>query len=204
MVGVEASRITMRNIYNYIYLPLFLNNETNWIFLLFIKTYKLKLCNSTSTVFLIFLLKKILRLISAINPMFEWNLYVPQTIFWGHYLIYNLKSLLKKPKTTKYLICMLKLRCMKVHNHWYRALDYSSLKVLCILDIKTLKFLFSRSNMSLNIIIDVYSWVVWVMCFSKQRRGKVRCVKKSCTTVCSSLLRECPQTTQNISTWHSV
>lgn len=48
MVGVEASRITMRNIDIYIYLPLFLNNETNWIFLLFIKTYKLKLCNSTS------------------------------------------------------------------------------------------------------------------------------------------------------------
>lgn len=203
MVGVEASRITMRNIDIYIYLPLFLKNETNWIFLLFIKTYKLSY--ATPQVFLIFLLKKILRIISTINPMFEWNLYVPQAIFWVHYSIYNLKSLLKKTtKTTKYLNCMLKLRCMKVHNHWYRALDYSSLKVLCILDIKTLKFLFSCSHMSLNIIIDVYSWVVWVMCFSKQRRGKVRCVNKSCITVCSSLLRKCPQTTQNISTWHSV
>lgn len=90
---------------------------------------------------------------------------------------------------------MLRLRCMKVHNHWHWTLDYSSLKVLGILDIKTLEFLFSSSNMSLNVMIDVYSWVVWVMCFSKQRRGKVRRVKKSRTTMCSSLLGQGPQTT---------
>lgn len=71
MVGVEVFRIIMRNIDIYIYLFLFLNNEINWIFLFFIKIYKLKLCNFISIVFLIFLLKKILRFILVINFMFE-------------------------------------------------------------------------------------------------------------------------------------
>lgn len=58
MVGVEASRITMRNIDIYIYLPLFLNNETNWIFFALYKNIQSKVVQLHKYRILNFLIEK--------------------------------------------------------------------------------------------------------------------------------------------------
>lgn len=61
----------------------------------------------------------------------------------------------------------LQLRGMKINNHWQWTLHHFGLKVFSILDIKALELLFFGRHVTFEVVVNIYGWIMWVMCFPK-------------------------------------